>query len=107
MLRRATTLLKKEHLWIFNKPCKQHFNQLLTGHPEENKWKPVHRLDHETSGAICYAREEVADQFTKLFKERGVRKLYIAGASKKIIGTYFIQFFTFSERQLELILLCD
>lgn len=86
MLKQATTLLKKEHLWIFNKQCKQHFNELLKGQTEENKWKPVHRLDYETSGAICYAREDVADQFTKLFKERGTKKLYFAGASQKIPG---------------------
>lgn len=87
MLKQATTLLKKDHLWIFNKQAKQHYNELLKGHSEENKWKSVHRLDYETSGAICYARQDIADQFTKLFKERGAKKFYIAGASKKISDT--------------------
>ncbi len=86
MLQLPKTLLKKEHLWILNKQPKQHFNQLLTGHSEENLWKAVHRLDYETSGAICYAREDVADLFTKLFREGGVKKLYIAGSSEKIAG---------------------
>jgi 23S rRNA-/tRNA-specific pseudouridylate synthase len=89
MLKQATTLLKKDHLWIFNKQAKQHYNELLKGHSEENKWKSVHRLDYETSGAICYARQDIADQFTKLFKERGAKKFYIAGASKKISGKYY------------------
>jgi len=76
------TLLKTESVWIINKPIRVHFDEIMT---QCINWEPVHRLDFETSGCLLFAPKALAAGLRQRMKNSmGVKKFYLAGASKKI-----------------------
>jgi RluA family pseudouridine synthase len=74
-------LYEDEELLIINKPagliCDQ--RQVCAYFPQFKALALVHRLDKETSGVLILAKHSRAkDQMIALFKERAVRKIYVA-----------------------------
>jgi RluA family pseudouridine synthase len=54
-------------------------HHLLATHPEWERLLVVHRLDRETSGVILFGRtREATARLARQFRERGVRKRYLA-----------------------------
>ena len=46
----------------------------------------VHRLDRQTSGVICFAKNEVVHRYlSMLFEDRGVNKFYVALVNGRVI----------------------
>lgn len=82
------TIYEDDDLLIVNKPAgvlvlPDRFNaelpslhRLLEAQTGQKIWI-VHRLDRDTSGVICFAKNEVAHRYLSiLFQERGVNKFY-------------------------------
>lgn len=75
-------MYKTESLWIVNKPIRLHYDQII---PQSVNWEAVHRLDFETSGCLIFAPPDQISKLRERIKlSRGVKKLYLAGASKEL-----------------------
>ena len=60
-------------------------NRLLEGHYGTHVWV-VHRLDRETSGTICFAKNEEAHKYlSKLFQEHEISKYYQGLVNGRVI----------------------
>ena len=72
------TLFKDNFYWILNKPCRVHYDEILS----QTEWKPAHRLDFETSGIILFAAEKSYESARKLFSNPSqLLKIYLCSAS--------------------------
>lgn len=91
------TLYEDDDLLVVNKPAGllvipdrfdteiPSLNKVLGQKLGQQVWV-VHRLDKETSGAICFAKNETAHKYlSKLFMERDVDKYYIGLLSGRMI----------------------
>lgn len=57
----------------------------LKKHSQKTRAYPVHRLDRDTSGVILYAKERtIQEALERLFKERNIKKTYIAFVQGKL-----------------------
>ncbi len=77
----SAILYQDEHLLIVNKPTRSHFDEQAISAP----WKPLHRLDFETSGCLAFSSEAYWNTFQAFFKEKNsekaqIKKLYLAGS---------------------------
>lgn len=60
-------------------------NKILTAQLNQQVWV-VHRLDRDTSGAICFAKNEHAHKYlSKLFQEHEVGKYYIGLVNGRVV----------------------
>lgn len=60
-------------------------NKILTAQLEQQAWV-VHRLDRDTSGAICFAKNEPTHKYlSKLFQEHKMGKYYIGLVNGRVI----------------------
>lgn len=85
----AQSIYQSEDYWVLNKNPGLHSDEVLAQcenpAPVASKWELVNRLDFETSGALLFCRQELLEATrTLLQKERSVRKIYVAGASREI-----------------------
>jgi 23S rRNA pseudouridine1911/1915/1917 synthase len=93
---RIDTLFEDDDLIIVNKPAGvlvipdrfdpniASLNKLLEEQLKQ-KLYVVHRLDRDTSGVICFAKNETAHKYlSKLFMERDVKKYYMALVTGRI-----------------------
>jgi len=85
----AQSIYLSEDYWVLNKNPGLHSDEVLARcenpPPVASQWELVNRLDFETSGALLFCRKELLDATRALLqKERSVRKIYVAGASREI-----------------------
>jgi len=77
-------LLVSETFRIVNKPPRVHHDEVLT--QGEISWKPVHRLDFETSGCLLLARLDHFETYRGLFNKdadfKTIEKIYWAGSTR-------------------------
>jgi 23S rRNA pseudouridine1911/1915/1917 synthase len=60
-------------------------NKLLETHLKQQIWV-VHRIDRDTSGAICFAKNEVAHKYlSALFQEHNIGKYYLGIVNGRVI----------------------
>ncbi len=63
----------------------QSLNKLLEAKLKQQIWV-IHRIDRDTSGVICFAKNEQAHKyFSKLFMEREMKKFYIGLVTGRVM----------------------
>ncbi len=85
-LESVEVLLETPDYLVLNKPCRKHFDEVLTQSVNKGVWVPAHRLDFETSGCLLFCRPEKLASFRAYFQSRPpeLEKLYLAGASRRV-----------------------
>lgn len=86
-------IYESSQMLILNKPRRVHSDEALAhcGISGRTQWKPVHRIDYETSGCLMFCSPEAEDSYASLFRaptdenpsSAKARKFYIAGCEGK------------------------
>jgi 23S rRNA-/tRNA-specific pseudouridylate synthase len=80
-------LFQNRFVRVLEKPPKTHYDELIPINSNTWKnWRPAHRLDFETSGAIVFTHKDETDKFRKdINNPQKIKKVYLAGLETPLL----------------------